>query len=498
MINTGRTIIKNASVMLFAQMITFSLGLVLTIVLPRFLGPSAVGKIHLAVSFWAILGLLITFGMDMLLTKEVARSPEEIPGLFGNTISLRTIFFVLALGIFALYVSIARYPLDTIIVLFIIGITAFIERLSGATQAMLRGLEKMEYISIAVIVNKVVVTVSIVVFLLLGYGLFVVAAIGTVGVSIELLILLISLRKFASIRLIFDWSKIKWLLRESVPYLTTTMFLVIYVQIDVIIISLLVDETTVGWYSTADHLFSTFLFIPGILMMAIFPALSRTYYQDAGSTTRFVRRGFRWLLLVGVPIGIGLIVVSDSIVALLYGPEFANSAPVLAVDGVVLILMFLTILIAWTLVAMDRQKQWAIVMAIAVLASILLDIVLIPWCAHTFGNGAIGGSLAFVITEFGMILIGLYLLPKGTFRWSDGFFAARVLVAGLLMGLVAWWWRDSFIAIPIVIGAVVYLALILLLRAIPREDLEMLRWLGRSVFQRLRLRFMRSQISGSP
>jgi hypothetical protein len=53
---------------------------------------------------------------------------------------------------------------------------------------------------------------------------------------------------------------------------------------------------------------------------------------------------------------------------------------------------------------------------------------------------------------------------------------------------VVWWWRDAFIAIPILLGAVTYLSLIALLRVVPAEDVALARNLGAQMINRIRRR----------
>jgi O-antigen/teichoic acid export membrane protein len=490
----GRTIVKNASFLMASQAVSWGLGLVLTIFLTRYLGPSAVGKFHLGVSIWAVLGLFVSFGMDTLLAKEVARSRERTGEILGTTIGLRASFFALSTGVLAFYLTFAGYPEETVIVICIMGATAFFTQLTGACQAVLQGLERMEFISLGAVVNKTVVTLVIIVLLILGHGVFTAAAVGILGALLNLTILLVALRRIDALQLSFRWTRARWLVTSAVPYLMATVFLVLYIQMDVVILSLLIDEATVGWYSAADHLFGTFLFIPGILMQAVFPALSRSHHNAAGSSVQFVRHSFHWLLLLGVPIGLGLVVVSDSLVVLLYGDQFVRSGPVLAVFGVVLIFMYLNTMLGWSLIAMDRQRAWVIVMAIATVATIPLDLVLIPFSQSAYGNGAIGGAIAYIVTEGAMTVIGLRLLPAGTLRRSDFLFSARVVVAGLGMAVLAWAWRDNVIAVPVVTGLVAYPVLLFVFRAIPEEELVMARLVGHGVVQRVRTRILGVQV----
>jgi O-antigen/teichoic acid export membrane protein len=492
----GRTIAKNATVMMISQLVTWGLTILLTIFLPRYLGAAALGQFHLANSIWAILAIAVTFGMDILLTKEIARDSSKTGRLFGTTVILRLLLYAVALALLAGYLRLAGYPADTVAVIYIIGIGNLIWQFIGACQAVLQGLERMEYISLGLIVGKLFNTVASIILLLMGYGVLVIAAVTIGSALLNLVIQLFSMRRLHSGQyhwhvtdlLRFDRQLAASMLRASLPYLFSGIFLVVYMQIDVVIISLLVNEETVGWYGAADHLFGTFLFIPAVFMKAVFPALSRLYTNDPDALPRLMQRSFNLLLLLSVPIGLGLLVLANPIVLLLFGRDFAGSGPVLAIFGLVLILTYQNILLGKFLISIDRQNAWTAVMAIATVATLPLDLILIPWCVRTFGNGAMGGAIAFVVTEGAMLIAGLWLLPAGSLGRSTASLASRVLVAGLLMAAVAYWLRDTFLPIPIIAGALVYTVATFLLRAIPREDLEMALNLSQSALRRFRAR----------
>jgi Na+-driven multidrug efflux pump len=160
--------------------------------------------------------------------------------------------------------------------------------------------------------------------------------------------------------------------------------------------------------------------------------------------------------------------------------------------GIVLILIYQNMLIGQFLISTDRQNLWTIVMAIATVLTIGLDIIFVPWCEHVLGNGAIGGAISFIIVETGMMIMGLTQLPKGSLGWSNAWTAIRTLAAGLTMVAATWWLRDAPIYLTILIGIVVYTAMVLLLRLIPVEDWALFRGVLRDVKARLATRALES------
>ncbi len=474
MAHVQQTIAKNTVVLMGSQLTTWTLTLLLTIFLPRYLGPAGVGKLHFATALWMVVGIFVAFGTGMLLTKEIARTPQRTTELFSAVVVLRVVVFFLG---FAFTVSLLRwlnYPADTIMVVCIIGIANLIDQFATAAQATLQGLERMSGFSVGNIVGKTIDTTVGIFLLLNGWGIYAIATLLILSTAIRCSIQFFYLKRHHDLRFAFRSAIALRMMRAGLPYLFSGIFLVCYLQMNVMIISFLISEQAVGWYSVADRLFNTLLFIPTVFMMAVFPVFSRMKLSNTPALYKLMAKSFDGLLLLGVPIGLGLTMVAGPIVNLLFGAEFVNSGPILAVLGISLIFMYQNVLLGQFLIAVDKQNQWTVVMALATLLLVLLDILLIPLAQQRWQNGAIGGALSYVITELGMVIAGLWLLPKGTLGLGNLWFAARVGVAGLAMLLVIWWLRAHMIMVPIAAGAAVYLVLVLVLRVIPKADLKLL------------------------
>jgi hypothetical protein len=110
-----------------------------------------------------------------------------------------------------------------------------------------------------------------------------------------------------------------------------------------------------------------------------------------------------------------------------------------------------------------------------VVLTVPLDLVFVPWADRNFDNGAIGGALAFVVTEVMMLVMGLwwvapYLLNRRTMSR-----VARILFAGALLLLATWPTRNSSIVLTAVVGAVVYPVAIFAMRVPSDDEMAMLR-----------------------
>ncbi|MCX6054734.1 MAG: flippase [Chloroflexi bacterium] len=474
--STKVSVAKNAVILMGTQMTTWVMSLLLTIFLPRYLGPAAVGQYHFSNSIWAILAILASLGMDTYLTKEAARRPENVGGMVWNSALLRILFYLLCVGGLALYLEAFKYPVETRMVAYVIGISSLIWMLISVIQSVLIGFESMKYVSLGNIAGRIVGTVVSITLLLLGQKIVVIASVNILSALITLAIEFIFLKRIVAIPVHINLQEMWHLVKGGLPYLLSGVFLVLYLQFDFVIISLLVDDKTVGWYGAADTLFGTLLFVPTVLMTAVFPVLSRMYVNDKEGLPRVTRKSFDLLVILGIPIGLGVIAAANSTVLLLFGAQFTQSGPVLSLFGVVVILTYLTTFLGQFLISVDRQNQWTIVMAVATAVTLLLDLWLVPWCAQTFSNGALGGAISFIVTEGGMLVAGLLMMPKGILGRANLWLALRAILSGLVMLASIWWIRSLpilniyvFILI-LVVGALVYLLMGWILRLITPED----------------------------
>lgn len=468
--HTGKTIVKNAGALMASQLVTWSLSVIITVFLSRYLGPAGSGQLVLANSIWAVMAILIAFGMDTVLTKEIARNPVKVSELLSITLLARTLLFCCALGLVTLYLALLHYSETISLVVYIVGLSYLFWAYVGAAQAGLQGLQQMQYISLGNIVGKIVWAIVSLLLILTGQSIYLIAAVLTLGALITFLIQFYFLLRLQKIRLHAARLAILQLLRAGAPYFVSGLVLAAYGQGIVLLISLLLSERAVGWYGAANQLANTSVFLPTILLFAVFPILSRGQTHAAAALTVF-RKSFDLLFVLGIPIGLGLCVLANPLVLLLYGSAFAPSGPILAVLGLVLILTYQNILIGQFLISLDRQNVWTLVLAVAAIATVLLDWFLLPWCQANLGNGGIGAAIGSLTTESGIFVLGFALVPGGALTRSNAWVAGRALVAGLGFVAAAWWLRDFFIVIPAFAGGITYLVLLVVFQVVTPAQL---------------------------
>jgi len=464
---------RNIAVLLGSQAVTWSLALILTIMVPRYLGPDGVGQLRLGAAVWAIAVVVGELGTNMLVTLEFAHDPSLGFALIKPVLRLRLLGALLAMAGVLVFVLLAGYDLETSVVVGIVGIGLLISMVSDVARGALFGFQWMTVTAQTDVIAKVL-TVVVVVGVLLAGGNTVAVAVAMVTPAIASAILL-----FRALRTKRDHTitphpspSERVVLKRSSPFLYSTIVLAGYSSLDVVIISLVATQTEIGWYAVAATLMGTLLFLPNTIVTSLFPALAQAHESDAGAAYELLARAIRTTMIFAVPISVGIMIVAEPLVTLLFGADFAPAGAVLAAGGLVLLLMFPTILIGGIARATGKVRIFNVAITLATILTIPLDLILVPWTRDQFNNGAIGGALSYIVTELLVLIVLVWkVAPILTHRPT----VVRVLKCMLASAaiLIAWPLRDMFILVPVAVGSIAYFAMVLLLRIPDAEERQM-------------------------
>jgi O-antigen/teichoic acid export membrane protein len=458
-----------------AQLVTWIGSAALTILLPRYLGDADLGKLTLALALTNLLGLVTDLGATSYLTKEVARQPERASELTWNLLLMRLPLCVLAAVISVVIAHTANYDEYTRQIVYVLTIGILITALSNMVIAALQGLHVIKVLAMCSMITKVGQAGISVLFLLLGGGAIWVA-VAWVATSLVVLVLstvvLLRHMRFTP-RLNFKlWRP---LLLAGLPFFVWQAALLIYGQIDTVLLAFLTQDVVVGWYAAAYRIVMIPVFIPTIVVTVIFPALSAAS-SDRPAFNEIARRAVHFVTLVTVPMALGIMLLPDKIIHLLnYPAGFDNSILPLAILAPHLPLAAIDVMIGTVLNTRDRQRRWAVTGIAAAILNPLLNLLVIPYTQTTFGNGAIGAATITTFTEAFMLVVGVCLLPRDVFGRETVSAVLKCVAAGLVMSAAVVFTRDMVIVVPIVVGGLVYTATCLAIGAVSMTDVQQIR-----------------------
>jgi len=461
---------RNVMQMFTAQVITWLIATVLAVVIPRALGPEVLGELSLATSLWLIAAIVIGLGTSMYLQLEIAQSPNTGLAMVGPVIVLRTAAWLLAALVLGTYTLLAGSSTMFALLMALVGFNVLINVWSDVLTTSFLGMERMSIPSFLSIASKATNLVLVLAMLALQFGVYGVVIAGIIAGAWPFLFLLRRFTGLGHITLKGANRHVSHILRSSWPFMMAGLAVVVYQQIDVIAISWMIGPRDVGWYSTADSLVTSLGAPATVVFAAIFPALGRLHRHDPEGLVRLVQRAFSLLTLAAVPIGLGTMVIAPSFAPMLYGDEFRETGDVLVAFGPVIILSFCTLLFGGVALATERSNLWVAVVLGAAALTIPLDAVLVPWTSDRFGNGAIGGAIAFIITETFQFAIGLWRVAPHLVNRATAWRIGRILIAGGAMMACTWPLREQFILLPIGVGAITYGVAVVALRVVGADE----------------------------
>jgi O-antigen/teichoic acid export membrane protein len=336
--------------------------------------------------------------------------------------------------------------------------------MAEVARASLYGLQRMTTTAATDIVTRFIEVTMVIGVLLAGRGTATVAAVAVVPAAVSLLVLWRHLLTRTASRRWNEAPTAAAVLRRGSPFLLASAVMTVYASLNVVLISLVATSEEIGWYAASATLVGTLLFIPTTTMTSLFPLVAQVHQENPDAIGDLLAKGMRSLWLVAVPLSVGTIVVSESLVTTIFGEEFKSAAPVLAVASVVLFLLFQTIPLGHVAFATERTRLFNGVMVAATMLMVPIGLVLVRWTRDRFENGAIGGALTQVATELLiLVVLGWEFAPR-LFNRVTLVRALKCGVAAAVMVACTWPLRREFPAVIVVVGALSYVAAAVLLR----------------------------------
>lgn len=470
--STARRVTKNTSVLFIAQLVTYVIGFFITMYTARYLGIEGFGILSLALSITAITGIFADLGLGSLMVRELARDKSLTSKYLSNTLIMKVILSFLTIGITILMVYIFKYPEPTSTVIYIITLSMLINVFNGIINAVFQAYESMEYISVGTILNSVLMLGGTLIGIYYKFDILFFATIYVIANLLTLIsTILIYVWKFSLPKIKVDLSFWKPTIKEAWPFGVAGIFVIIYYQINSIMLSLMSGNEAVGLYNAAYRLIFLFLALYNVYIIAIFPVMS-SFYKTSKDTLRFAfERSFKYLLIISIPLTIGTTLIANKIILLVYGASYLPSVLALQVLVWTIIFMFLNGLAGNLLGSVNRQQVVTKITGFGAVFNILLNLILIPKFSF------VGASAATVITEFSMLPLIMYVMLKTEHTTLKPLLKdlPKIIISSGIMAIVVILLNSLNIFLLIIIAIIVYFIAIYLTKTLDASDIKIVK-----------------------
>jgi len=379
----------------------------------------------------------------------------------------------------------------------ILGVTCFSIILFPQVLGFLQGLQKMREFAF---VNFIFTTVQYLLgifFLYFGLGLFGVLYGWLIGFVLSSIVGLFLVAKFLG--LFGEPHSLRPLIKFSYPLYVSNVLQYVAGWIDQLFILAYAGEATLGIYGWAVKAALIPSLIISSIVTALFPQLSELYTKYGKDNLRNAfTLSSRYAVLMGFPMFVGLAIIANPIMIVFAEPEYAGAAMPLVIVCLSFLLPTLGIAISPMFMTMERTKTQSIV----TLASIFSNIV-VSYVSLTYLNlGVVGAAWARFLAScvsFGLSVYALKRIFDVTLDWEALwkssvaciFMAVAVFLIGTLETVVS---QLYLFPTYVIVGAIVYFLSLVALKAIKKQDLELIHdylpgrfkrvtlWIGRLAF----------------
>jgi len=469
-LSTVQRVAKNTGVIIAGDVIFRLISLVVTIYLARYLGTVGLGKYSFVFAYLAFFNIITDLGIQQILVREMARDPAIAPKLIGNAYIIRLILTVFAVVLSMVIITAMAYPADTTTYVYIAAFTLLFISFSDFYRTIFEANLRMEYNIIAKLSFKVLSAALIlwIIFVLQGTLTQIMLAL-VFSEMVKTVINYSFSKKFVRPRFVIDFGLWKYLFKECLPLAMTSVIWVIYYQIDTVMLSIMQGDVPVGLYSAAHKLCDPLLLIPSALMMSLFPIMSAYFKSSEDKLIKSYTLGFRYLLIVMLPIAIGITLLSDKIILLIYGTEFAYSVTVLQILVWSIVFGSINSVLLSLLISIDKQKLNTLSTGICAIVNVTLNFFLIPTLSY---NGA---AIATVATNVVLFAASFFFVSKHLQVLPVHKIAIKPIIGSLIMAAFVCYFVDINMFLLISLAAVVYLAALLALKTFTKEDWDIVR-----------------------
>ncbi len=465
----GRLLLRGSALRFAGYAAMLGLSVLMAAVLTRHLGVDEFGLYTTVMSVVAVVAAVTDAGMSNIGTREYAvLHGLKRDELMRNLLALRVVLTlggVLLTAGFALAAGYDRALVLGAITASLATVPLVVQHtLSIPLQTELR----LGAVAVLELLRQTLWVAGVVILAALGAGVFPLLSILLVVNVILIFPTARLVRGEVSTRITLNPRAWPLLLRVTVVYSIATAVGTVYAYTAQILTSLVTSRHQTGLFAVSFRVFIVCVTVPALLAAAALPVLARAASTNDDRFTYAIKRMFDISLLGGIGAALLISAASGFIVSVIASPAYHASGPVLAIQAFGLIGSFLAAGWSFSLLSLRLHRQLLLTNLAALAVSIVVTLIL----AHA--EGAHGAAIATVCGEATLALGAGIGLMWGRPRYRPhGGNLIKVCLAGTAAGVAALVPAMPSI-IRAVVAALVYGALVVVLRAVPGELRELL------------------------
>ncbi len=420
----------------------------------------------------ALMGL--SMGVVRFLSSE--KDKEKIrEGFFSVLFVVAFTGLLLSIVVFLLSDFLAASIFKDISTSGFVKVGAFLIFLSAIDQISIfyfRASRQVEIFAFLILFQTVGQLILVLLFILLGFGLFgVISAV----LIVQGLLFIISIYKIVS-QIGFEIPKFNQIgeyLKYSAPLTPNSLFSWITNSSDRYMVSYFLGLSQVGIYSASYAIGNLINLFTTPIQLILFPELSRLFDEGKiGEVKVYLGYSIKYFLLITIPAVFGLSALAKPILEIFTTQEFISGSiviPFIALSGLLSGIFQIVINITHLV---KKIKFNLYIHIFAALLNIVFNVLLIPLI------GIVGAAIATLISYTSMVIICILVSFKHIeFNLNFGFIMKSIMASLIMFGFISRLNPSNIMDFfgLVVLGIFIYLATMILIKGISRNELNLLK-----------------------
>ena len=468
---------KNTVFFMLGKVVLAVVGIIVTTFIARSLGPEKYGVLSLADSLMVIFMVLSQLGLHATSTYLIAKNSkdkEKLKGIINYVLKIS----VLSAGVFSLMLAFSSGLLSSYYSMPLLAValpffaaSAFFSNIELLLQGIFNGFKKLYYYFLMDLAHGLSKGFALL-FVLLGFGI----AGASFGYSLSVFVpvaagfvFLFSSFYPKGVKPRISGSDISAVWKYSIPIYSLTVLERINVQIQNVLLGF-ISSIEVSYFHIAAVVSAFFVIFGQAISQSLFPEISEA--KEEKSVLRKIHFSNKYLAVYAFFAGPLLILMRKSIILTVFGQEYLGAET--AFSAVVFANMIYLLGFIGYAVLLGQNKPAKVFKAIFTqfIANTLLCAFLIPQF-QSLGAGIALAFSTFISTS--IFFISSKKVINFKYPVSE---TARIIISSIIMSAVVFYISSSIhlglfeIVVDTGAGIAVYLACLLALKVIKKEDIE--------------------------
>jgi O-antigen/teichoic acid export membrane protein len=314
--------LSNLSWTLAAKVIQMIVQLLVGMMVARYLGPTGYGTINYVAAYITFAASIVQLGLSGVIVKEFCDHPESENVIVGTAIKMRLIVGAIS-AISVIAVIVTCNPGDKTI--FYIAILESISLLFAGFDSInywYQYRQQLRYSASIQLCACITVALYKVILVVIKADVYLFAFSSSLDVIVLAALYYGTFKHQSKLKLVFQFKTAKGLVAKAYPFLVAGIMIIVYQQVDKIMLGKMLDTTQVGYYSAVTTICNMWSVVPAALLDVMRPIVMQAKGNDEELYKKRLTETFALLIYLTVCFSVCVTIFASLIIRILYGEAY--------------------------------------------------------------------------------------------------------------------------------------------------------------------------------